>query len=109
MEANLAHAIQECKDLSPSKVWIGFVYLNDDGVRIKRNMTRLSMLYKDWYSECEYCPSNDTKIIAVKMRTDVTRRKFEVTDADLEFGDFMDELEKNWSFQRTKGPQDETL
>ena len=26
--------------------------------------------------------------------------KFDVTDTGLKFGDFMDELEKNWKFQR---------
>ena len=100
MNANLKTAIQGCKNVTPNQVWIGFEYVNDDGIRIKQRQVRLCRLYKDWYGECALCPSNDTEIISVRMRTDITRMKFDVTDTGLKIGDFMDELEKNWKFQR---------
>lgn len=99
MRVDLKTAIQGCKDVTPSLVWIGFEYVNDDGARIKRRQVRLGRLYRDWYGECDLCPSNDTVIASVNMRTDVTCRKFDVADTDLTFGDFMDELERNWKFQ----------
>lgn len=100
MKVDLKTAIQGCKNVTPSQVWIGFEYVNDAGVRIKQRQVKLCRLYKDWYGECDLCPSNDTGITLVRMRTDVTHMKFDVTDTELKFGDFMDEIEKNWKFQR---------
>ena len=64
--------------------------------------SKLSALYKDWYGECNVCPPNDAKITNVNMRTDVGKRRFDLLDTGLEFGDFMDTLEKNWKFRRIK-------
>lgn len=51
MNANLKTAIQGCKNVTPNQVWIGFEYVNDDGIRIKQRQVRLCRLYKDWYGE----------------------------------------------------------
>ena len=41
MNANLKTAIQGCKNVTPNQVWIGFEYVNDDGIRIKQRQVRL--------------------------------------------------------------------
>lgn len=94
-------AVVGSKGREPSKVWVRFSYHNVDGQRVHQKDIRLSILYKDWYGECEHCPSNDTKITELHIRT-ADGAKFSVADAGLEFGDFMDTLEANFKFQRPK-------
>ena len=101
MSVDLMTAIAGCKDVSPSHVWVGFSFVNDVGRTVRVKQLRLAALYRDWYGECDFCPPNDAKITAVSMRADSTRRKFNVADG-LEFGDFMDELEKHWRFRQVK-------
>ena len=106
METNLEDAIQGCKPATPNKVWIGFAFVNDAGVRVRQRQVRLSVLYKDWYGECSMCPPNDAVITSVNMRTDVGKLRFDLPDGDLQFGAFMDALEKNWKFQRIQAGTD---
>lgn len=103
MNVSLDEAIRGCKPSTPAQVWVGFTFVNDLGVLVKQKQVKLSALYKDWYGECNVCPPNDAKITNVNMRTDVGQRRFDLLDTGLEFGDFMDTLEKNWKFRRIKG------
>lgn len=93
MAVSFVDALNGCKGRRPSEVWVRFSFINDVGRRVRQKDIRLSVLYQDWYNECEHCPPNDTPIVSVNMRT-ADGAKFAIEDAGMEFGDFMDALEK---------------
>lgn len=97
MEVSFFDAVSGCKGRRPSEIWVRFSFINDVGKCVTQKDIRLSILYRDWYGECEHCPPNDAKITSVNMRT-ADGAKFAVEDA-IEFGDFMDTLEENFKFR----------
>jgi hypothetical protein len=102
MKVSLYDAIQGCMSSNPGKVWVEFTFENDAETRIRQKQVSLSTLYKDWYNECNLCPPNEAKITDVCLCSDGNQHKFEVVDEQLEFGDFMDELERSWKLRPEK-------
>lgn len=88
---SFAEALTAINGNNPEKIYFDYSFINDEGERVDRKDNHLPTIYEDWYGECDLCPSNDAKIMDVRIRTD-SGQEFALNDDDLEFCDFMDAL-----------------
>ena len=91
MSISFAEALTAINGNNPEKIYFDYSFINDEGERVDRKDNHLPTIYEDWYGECDLCPSNDAKIMDVRIRTD-SGQEFALNDDDLEFCDFMDAL-----------------
>lgn len=85
-------AIEMLRGFRRAELIIRYRFNNVDDATVNVKSMKVSALYKDWYGECHFCPSNDTLInrLHILLPTHVA---LDITH-DVEFGRLMDALEE---------------
>lgn len=55
-------AIEMLHGFRRAELIVRYFFINSDGAVVRVKSMKASALYKDWYGECNYCPSNDTYV-----------------------------------------------
>ncbi len=85
-------AIEMLRGFRRAELVIRYHFNNVDDVTVNVKSMKFSALYRDWYGECHFCPSNDTLInhLHILLPTHVA---LDITH-DVEFGCLMNALEE---------------
>ena len=92
-------AFEKEKNHQPRQVRICFSWDNMEGVRVEQKIYA-DKLIKDWYSDCEHCPENDTALTSLMVGT--TPIPQEALDRFV-FEDMINLIESTWTFTRFNG------
>ena len=93
VSATFQDAIEMMRGVRRSNLIIRFAYRNyeDDDVNVKS--TKASTLYRDWYSECNICPPNDTDIYRLHILISPICTAIDIKEP-VHFEQLMDSLEE---------------
>lgn len=85
-------AVKLMKGIPRSNLVMGYRYINNWGEEISRRSAKVSAIYRDWYGECNYCPSNDTVVTHLHILLP-TQVALDVVE-EVQFGNLMDAIEE---------------
>ena len=97
--ATLPEALEKVRAFPPAQVTAKFKWFNLDGKLIRRPATTLTMLYRNWYGECEVCPENGSELMDLEFHLPGNKLLAIKQDAPVAFGELMDLLEGAMSFR----------
>lgn len=84
-------AISLVRGIPRSRLAMGYSYINDSEKKVVMRSTRVSAIYRDWYGECDYCPSNDAVVTHLHILLP-TQVALDVI-GEVPFGNLMDAIE----------------
>lgn len=92
-------AVVMISGLRRAEIVVRFKFMNADDKPVSMKSMKLSALYRDWYGECAFCPSNDACINGLHILLP-THVALDINES-VPFGKFMDAVEsvtKGWKF-----------
>lgn len=93
LNVTFEEAIKKIRGNRRAEMIVRFRYRNSDDEEVRVKSLRVSALFKDWYSDCNYCPANDTPINHLHILLNQTCTALKITDI-VTFEQLMDTIEE---------------
>lgn len=93
LKVSFEEAVEKIRGVRRAEIVVRFRYRNYDDEEVAVKSIKLSVLYKDWYNDCNICPANDTPISHLHILLNQTCTALDIDD-DITFEIFMNAVEE---------------
>ena len=93
LNVTFGEAVEKIRGMRRSEMVVRFRYRNNDDKEVSVKSLKVSVLYKDWYNDCNICPANDAKISHLHILLNPVCTALDV-EGDITFEQLMDALEE---------------